>query len=64
MPSIKLTAEETKTRFGVAKAIGSFPSSLTKEEEANVKTVLQYMEVCGIPSFLTHLALPRRALDC
>ena len=42
---LKLSAEETKARFGVAKAIENFPSSLTPEEEANVKTVLEYMEV-------------------
>lgn len=45
MPSIKLTAEETKRRFGVSKAIDNFPSSLTKQEEANVKVVLEYMDV-------------------
>ena len=47
MPSIKLTVDETKARFGVAKAIDNFPSTLTKEEERNVKTVLKYMEVCS-----------------
>lgn len=45
MPVVKLTAEQTKQRFGVEKAIESFPSALTPQEEANVKVVLEYMEV-------------------
>ena len=45
MAPIKLSAEETKRRFGVSKIVANFPSSLTAEEEANVKTVLEYMEV-------------------
>ena len=45
MPSIKLSADETAKRFGVAKAIDNFPTSLTSQEEKNVKTVLKYMEV-------------------
>lgn len=45
MPSIKLSAEETAKRFGVNKTIEHFPSTLTKQEEANVKVVLEYMEV-------------------
>lgn len=40
MPIGKLTAEQTKDRFGVAKAIENFPSSLTLQEEANVRVVL------------------------
>lgn len=50
MPIIKLTAEQTKERFGVAKAIEHFPASLSATEEANVKVVLEYMEVCNFPS--------------
>ena len=45
MPSTKLTAEQTAKRFGVHRAIDNFPSSLTPTEEANVKIVLEYMEV-------------------
>ena len=45
MPSIKLTAEQTAQRFGVHKAIEHFPADLTAQEEANVKVVLEYMEV-------------------
>lgn len=46
MPSTKLTKEQTAKRFGVCKAIDNFPSDLTAQEEANVKVVLKYMEVC------------------
>lgn len=45
MPSVKLSSEQTAARFGVHKAIDTFPASLTAQEEANVKTVLEYMEV-------------------
>ncbi len=45
MPA-SLTPEETSQRFGVSKAIDNFPSRLTAQEEANVKVVLEYMEVC------------------
>lgn len=45
MPSISLTTEQTAQRFGVRKAISNFPSNLTAQEEANVKVVLEYMEV-------------------
>ncbi|KAF7798965.1 hypothetical protein EIP86_010194 [Pleurotus ostreatoroseus] len=63
MPSIKLTVDETKARFGVAKAIDNFPSTLTKEEERNVKTVLQYMEIAYSPTeagaaAVAHLCAP------
>lgn len=45
MAPISLTAEDTQKRFGVSKAIKAFPQNLTEQEEANVKTVLAYMEV-------------------
>lgn len=44
MPSTKLAADQTATRFGVHKAIEHFPSQLASVEEANVKVVLEYME--------------------
>ena len=43
---IKLSADETAKRFGVRKAIVNFPAGLTAQEEANIKVVLEYMEVC------------------
>lgn len=45
MAPVSLTAEETQKRFGVSKEIRAFPENLTGQEEANVKTVLGYMEV-------------------
>ena len=51
MSPIKLSAEQTKERFGVAKAIENFPSNLTPQEEKNVKVVLEYMEVRYDPFF-------------
>ena len=45
MTIVTLTADQTKQRFGVAKAIENFPSNLTPQEEANVRVVLEYMEV-------------------
>lgn len=48
MPTVQLSASETLKRFGVSKAITNFPSNLTAEEESNVKTVLEYMEVAPI----------------
>lgn len=64
MPIVKLTAEETQARFGVAKAIEHFPSHLTAQEEANVKVVLEYMEIAYSPtnnkgaSSVSHLCAP------
>lgn len=45
MSPISLSASETKSRFGVQKDIALFPENLTKQEEENVKVVLEYMEV-------------------
>ena len=45
MSITKLSAEDTKKRFGVSKPIEHFPLSLTEQEEKNVRTVLEYMEV-------------------
>ncbi|EKM53524.1 uncharacterized protein PHACADRAFT_186179 [Phanerochaete carnosa HHB-10118-sp] len=64
MPAIKLTAEQTKERFGVAKAIENFPANLTSQEEKHVRVVLEYMEIAysptdnkGAPS-VAHLCAP------
>ncbi|KAI0698235.1 hypothetical protein BC835DRAFT_1269205 [Cytidiella melzeri] len=63
MPCIKLTAADTEKRFGVHKQIDNFPSQLTKQEEANVKVVLEYMEIAYSPthnkgaSSVSHLCL-------
>lgn len=45
MTSIKLSAEETRNRFGVAIPIENFPNEITSLEMKNVQTVLKYMEV-------------------
>jgi hypothetical protein len=45
MPTTKLSAEQTKARFGVSKTIKAFPSKLTEQEAKNVGIVLQYMRV-------------------
>ncbi|TCD66233.1 hypothetical protein EIP91_001636 [Steccherinum ochraceum] len=64
MPSTKLTPEQTAARFGVHKAIDNFPSKLTPQEEANVKVVLEYMEIAYSPkdnkgaSSVKHLCAP------
>ncbi|KAI9699523.1 MAG: hypothetical protein M1820_007154 [Bogoriella megaspora] len=50
MAPTKLSEEQTQQRFGVSKAISNFPSNLTAEEERNVKTVLQYMEIAYSPT--------------
>ncbi|KAI0343418.1 hypothetical protein BDW22DRAFT_1344461 [Trametopsis cervina] len=65
MPSTKLSAEDTQKRFGVHKAIDNFPSTLTKQEEANVRVVLEYMEIAYSPtnnkgaSSVSHLCAPK-----
>ena len=50
MPVINLTAEQTNKLFGVGKAINNFPAALTTQEVANVKVVLEYMEVRSVRS--------------
>ena len=61
-----LSESETTKRFGVSKDIKNFPSNLTKEEERNIKTVLNYMDVWShfcfgsSTSILTHYRLPIR----
>jgi len=64
MPTVSLTADETAKRFGVHKAVSNFPTSLTREEEANVRVVLEYMEIAYSPkdnkgaSSVKHLCAP------
>ncbi|KAK7691381.1 hypothetical protein QCA50_004780 [Cerrena zonata] len=48
--SIKLSADETKNRFGVSIAIENFPSEITAVEAKNVQTVLSYMEIAYSPT--------------
>ena len=55
--SVKLSADETKARFGVAIAIENFPSDITPSEAKNVQTVLNYMEVCSYYSLLKDIDL-------
>jgi hypothetical protein len=46
--TISLSEDETKQRFGVSKEIKRFPQTLTEQEEKNVKTVLNYMDVSSL----------------
>jgi len=62
MAPTSLSAEDTQKRFGVSKAIKAFPQNLTEHEEANVKTVLGYMEV-RIPRTHYPLATPLTSVN-
>ncbi|KAJ3489836.1 hypothetical protein NLI96_g1859 [Meripilus lineatus] len=63
MPIIKLQEQETLARFGISKAIDNFPANLTSQEEKNVKTVLEYMDIAYSPTrsgaaAVSHLCAP------
>lgn len=52
-----LSASETQQRFGVSKEIAVFPTNLTKQEEENVRVVLEYMDVRFLPLLSAHRML-------